>query len=621
MSSELKVVFQPSGRTVQVLPGTTVFEAAARAGLLLRAPCGGKGTCRKCRVQIARGVGEPSGACRASFSPDELAQGWRLACQTPVAKSLVVLVPEGSLFEAASKILTDDSGEPVVGTPAVQRRFLRLPLPIDTDPVADLARVAREVGQLWAPLPVLRQLPDILRASGFACTITTAGSHLLAIEPGDTTAESPLAVAFDIGTTTLVATLLDLGVGRELAVAATINPQVSFGDDVISRITLAREGDGFVEELRQSVIGACNGLIAELLDEVALPAERILALAAAGNTTMQHLFCGLNPAALGEVPFAPVYARALSFPAAELGLAAHPLAQAYIFPNIGGFVGGDTVSGMLAHRLDKVEKPTLFVDIGTNGEIVLAHQGHLYASSAAAGPAFEGARITCGMRATNGAIEKIVIDDEVRCCVIGEASAAGLCGTALIDAIADLLRLGIIDETGRILGPDEAPAALSAAIRARIVPVKGDYAFELVPAAASKTGEAIRLYQRDVRELQLASGAIRAGISIMLRKAGLAPEDLDAVLLAGGFGNYIRRENAQRIGLLPDLPVERIRFVGNAASTGAKAVLFARELRDRAEEIARTTEHVDLSMDPDFQMEFGMAMMFPGELGLLMASM
>lgn len=619
MSAELKVVFQPSGRTVHVLPGTTVFEAAARAGLLLRAPCGGKGTCRKCRVQITRGVAEPSGACRATFSPDELAQGWRLACQTPVAKNLVVLVPEGSLFETASKILTDASGAVVTGTPAVQKRFLRLPPPVDTDPIADLARVAREVGHLKAPLPVLRQLPDILRAADFACTITTTGDHLLAVEGGDTTAAAPLGVAFDIGTTTLVATLLDLAAGRELAVAATINPQVSFGDDVISRITLAREGDGFVEELRQSVIGACNGLIGELLDETSVPAECILALAVAGNTTMQHLFCGLNPAALGEVPFAPVYARALSFPAPELGLAAHPLAQVYIFPNIGGFVGGDTVSGMLAHRLDQAAKPTLFVDIGTNGEIVLAHQGRLYASSAAAGPAFEGARITCGMRATNGAIEKIVIDDAVHCNVIGDANAAGLCGTALIDAIADLLRLGIIDETGRILGPDEAPDSLAPAVRERIIAVNGDYAFELVPAATSKTAEAIRLYQRDVRELQLASGAIRAGISIMLRKAGLAPEELDTVLLAGGFGNYIRRENAQRIGLLPDLPVERIRFVGNAASTGAKAVLFARELHELAEEIARNTEHVDLSMDPEFQMEFGMAMMFPGEFGLALS--
>jgi uncharacterized 2Fe-2S/4Fe-4S cluster protein (DUF4445 family) len=273
---------------------------------------------------------------------------------------------------------------------------------------------------------------------------------------------------------------------------------------------------------------------------------------------------------------------------------------------------------MLAHRLADVESPTLFVDIGTNGEIVLAGNGQILASSAAAGPAFEGARITCGMRATDGAIEKIVIDDGVHCSVIGNAKASGICGTALIDGIADLLRLGIIDETGRILGPDEVPDGISDGVRGRLVPVGGDYAFELVSASDSKTGDPIRLYQRDVRELQLASGAIRAGISIMLRKAGLSPDDLDCVLLAGGFGNYIRRENAQRIGLLPDLPVDRIRFVGNAASTGAKAVLFARELHAKAEEIARVTEHVDLSMDPEFQMEFGMAMMFPGEAGLPM---
>jgi uncharacterized 2Fe-2S/4Fe-4S cluster protein (DUF4445 family) len=324
---------------------------------------------------------------------------------------------------------------------------------------------------------------------------------------------------------------------------------------------------------------------------------------------------------LGEVPSSPVYSRALEIPASELGLQGHPLAQTYIFPNIGGFVGGDTVSGILAHQLIERQKPTLFVDIGTNGEIVLANDGHLLASSAAAGPAFEGARITCGMRATDGAIEKIVIDSEVRCSVIGNAKPSGICGTALIDAIADLLRLGAIDETGRILDSDEAPQTLSTEIRSRLVPVNGDTAFDLVSAGESKTAEAIRLYQRDVRELQLASGAIRAGIAIMLRKAGLTPEDLDCVLLAGGFGNYIRRENAQRIGLLPDLPVDRIRFVGNAASTGAKAVLRGRELRQEAEEIARTAEHVDLSMDPEFQMEFGMAMMFPGEMSALMGQL
>lgn len=615
MSSEYKVVFQPSGRTVPVPRGTTVFEAAARAGLLLRAPCGGKGTCRKCRVKITRGADAPSPACKAAFQPEELAQGWRLACQTPVNRSLTVLVPDGSLSETDSKILIGEGREMVRGTPAVHKRFLRLPQPSETDPVADLARLDREIGPLDAPLEPLRQLPRLLRENDFACTATTAGNRLLALEAGDTTAEPPLGVAFDIGTTTMVATLLDLASGRELAVAACINPQVSFGDDVISRISLAREGETFVEELRESVADACNGLLAEVRGKAAVPGERILALAAAGNTTMQHLLCGLSPAALGELPFAPVFARALELPADELGLEAAPQASTYVFPNIGGFVGGDTVAGMLAHRLDQASEATLFVDIGTNGEIVLAHQGRIQASSAAAGPAFEGARIVCGMRATNGAIEQITIGSTVHCHVIGDTKPAGLCGTALIDAVAELLRCGVIDETGRILPPDEAPDRLAPAIRDRIVPVNGDYAFELVPDDDSKTGEAIRLHQRDVRELQLASGAIRAGISIMLRKAGLAPEELAAVLLAGGFGNYIRRENAQRIGLLPDLPIERIHFVGNAASTGAKAVLLARELRQTAEDIARDTEHVDLSLDPEFQMEFGMAMMFPDENG------
>ena len=513
MQTEHKVVFQPSGRTVRVMAGTTVFEAGARAGLLLRAPCGGQGTCRKCRVQISQGVGEPSGACRASFTNEELGQGWRLACQTPVEGNLVVVVPESSLSEAASQILTDSGQGTFRGTPAVTKRFLQLPAPTQEDPVADLQRICRAAGPVEAALPILRTMAATLRESGFSCTATLSGNRLVGLDQGDTTAESPLAAAFDIGTTTMVCTLLCLDSGTELGVAATINPQVSFGDDVISRITLARQGDAMVDELRVSVVEACNGLIRELLDEAGVPAERILALSVAGNTTMQHLFCGMSPAALGELPFSPVFSRALELPAIELDLYAHPLAQVYVFPNIGGFVGGDTVAGMLAHRLGDADGPTLFVDIGTNGEIVLAHDGELWASSAAAGPAFEGARITCGMRATDGAIEKVAILDDVQCQVIGGTKASGLCGTALIDTIADLLRLGVIDETGRILGGDELPATVAAPVRRRIVPVNGEHALELVAAEASKTGEAIRLYQRDVRELQLASGAIRAGIA------------------------------------------------------------------------------------------------------------
>jgi uncharacterized 2Fe-2S/4Fe-4S cluster protein (DUF4445 family) len=289
----------------------------------------------------------------------------------------------------------------------------------------------------------------------------------------------------------------------------------------------------------------------------------------------------------------------------------HPEARVFVFPQIGGFVGGDTVAGIVATRLDRIGKPALLVDIGTNGEIALARDGHLIATSVAAGPAFEGARIINGMRATSGAIEKVTIDSDVRIHVIGEVKAAGLCGTGLIDAAAELLRHGVLDSTGRIVDPDEAPASLAPAVKARILSMLGENHFILATGEESATGEPLLLYQKDIRELQLANGAIRAGIRILLKQEGLTEADLHTVLLAGAFGNYIRKENALRIGMLPAIPPERIRFVGNAASFGAKRALLAEEEQVYAGEIIRKARHIDLSLDPAFMDEFSMAMMFP----------
>jgi uncharacterized 2Fe-2S/4Fe-4S cluster protein (DUF4445 family) len=435
--------------------------------------------------------------------------------------------------------------------------------------------------------------------------------HLLTWEPGDTSAET-YAVAFDLGTTTLVGTLLNTADGSERAVAAAMNPQISVGDDVISRIASARESRQNIVRLQKAVVHAFNELLGRLCREAGVPRTRIYEASVAGNTTMQHLFCGISPAALGEIPFTPAYRAGRRASAEEIGLHIHPCGRVFIFPNIGGFVGGDTVAGVLANGVHRTSETLLFVDIGTNGEIVLAHKGRLRAASCAAGPAFEGARIAAGMRAANGAIDKVLFDgQDLACNVIGGGKVAGLCGTALIDAVAVLLDLGIVDPTGRILSGQEAPPAVTPAVRRRLHPDGNETRVLLAGGDESRSGEPIYLIQRDIRELQLASGAIRAAIALLLRRVGLEPTDLQAVLLAGGFGNFIRRENACRIGMLPAIPVERIRFVGNAASMGAKAVLLAQELRREADQIAATAEHVDLSLDPEFQMEFGMAMMFP----------
>ena len=611
MHNECKIVFEPSGRTVTVLAGTVVLEAAARAGLVIQTPCGGKGVCRKCAIRIVDGDCPPTAACRAAFSEEKLKKGWRLGCQTRLQVNAVIEIPGSALFDSRSKILTTAAGRHLPIKPETWKKYVELTPPSMEHPGSDVACLQKAVGDLEIPLDLLQRLPLELRAREFKGTAVGCGNRLIDFEAGNTE-KALYGVAFDLGTTTLVGTLMDLHTGQELGVAATVNPQVSLGDDVISRINRVRENPAALSELQGLVVRTFNDLAQELCIKAGLNRRHVYCVTVAGNTTMQHLFCGISPAALGEIPFAPATNSAIRCDATQLGFDLHPHAHVYVFPNIGSFVGGDTVAGILATNIAGAKTPTLLVDIGTNGEIVLAHDGKLLACSTAAGPAFEGARISIGMRATDGAIEKVVTNEQdIEIHVIGNTKPAGICGTALIDLAAELLNHGALDDTGRIVDPEELPVNAIPGLRARLHPQGNHVDFLIVPAAESRTGEALYLRQRDIRELQLAAAAIRAGILLMLRRNGLTPEDVDSVLLAGGFGNFIRRKNARRIGLLPPIPTERIRFVGNTSLMGAKAALLSVDERREGERLAKATEHMDLSLDPEFQMEFGAAMLFP----------
>lgn len=610
MPAEAKVTFEPSGRTVYVLPNTILLEAAARAGFIIETPCGGAGKCGKCLVRVTAGACTPSECGENRLSSEQIEEGYRLACQCRVHGELVVEIPETSLFQTSQKILAHKANGSFDIQPAVSKEYVELPPPTQDDPASDAERLAEAVRPAELDIDVVRSLPHVLRESEFKVTVTIARNRVVNIEAGDTRARS-LGAAFDIGTTTLVGTLVDLLTGKDLAIASRINPQTSFGDDVVSRIKRCREEDDGLAELQGAVIGSINEILEELGQSAGVSPSEMCAAAFAGNTTMQQILCGINPRSLGEIPFVPAFRHSLDLRAEDLGIAIHPNADVVIFPQLGGFVGGDTVAGVLATRMNRLDSPSLLIDVGTNGEIVLVHNGSLIATSVAAGPAFEGARIINGMRATSGAIEKVVIDDGVQINVIGNAAPAGICGTGLIDATAGLLRLGVLESTGRILGPDEMPDTVPDAIRKRVVKNGDQFDFVLAPAEQSASGEPLFLYQRDIRELQLANGAIRAGVSILLGMEGLTPEDLGSVLLAGAFGNFIRRRNARRIGMLPMIPRDRIRFVGNTASFGAKRVLLSSAERDGAEQIMQDTRHVDLSLNPEFQMEFSAAMIFP----------
>ena len=607
MSEELQVIFQPSGRRVFVLPGTIVLEAAARAGFIIDTPCGGTGKCGKCLVRITAGDCETSQTEKDSLGSDRIAKGWRLACQARIVGPLTIEIPGTSLFESSQRILETGKGEKVDLNPNTRKQCVELA----TDASVDQDLLAKAFGVLTCGPQVSRRLPGIQGGKGTKVTGVFVGGELVDVEMGDT-AKDCYGLAFDIGTTTIVGTLVDLGTGDDVAVASRLNPQTSFGDDVISRITRCRDTDDGLAELQESVLGAVREICEEVAKTSGVASEFIYACVFAGNSTMGQILCGIDPSPLGEMPFVSASTASVWMTAIDLGLNVNPVATAYTLPQIGSFIGGDTVAGVVACRLDSHSDPALLVDIGTNGELVLAANGKMTATSVAAGPAFEGTRITNGMRATAGAIEKVVVADDVELNVIGNTAARGICGTGLVDAVAGLLRVGVLEVSGRILSPDELPSGLSLALRERVVEMDGQSSFELVRAEDSASGEALRLLQRDIREVQLANGGLRAGASILLRMAGLDTSDLGAVLVAGAFGNFIRRGNARRMGLLPAIPSSRIRYIGNVASSGAKAILLSIEERERAEAAAAKISHIDLSLDPEFQMEFGSAMIFPG---------
>jgi uncharacterized 2Fe-2S/4Fe-4S cluster protein (DUF4445 family) len=419
--------------------------------------------------------------------------------------------------------------------------------------------------------------------------------------------DSPICgVALDIGTTTVVAKLMDLADGRCLATHAALNPQVAFGDDVISRISYARS-EAELGRLHDTIIGCVNDLITRLCHDAGIPGNSIYETCIVGNTTMNHLFLRLPVEQLGQAPYHAYSLDAHDLSPHELGLTMNAAGNVHTVENVAGFVGSDTTAVALAVDIDAVSSPTLAVDIGTNGELVLAANGQLYAVSCAAGPALEGARIRHGSRAVDGAIEAVVINEhDIDLDVIGNGPARSICGSGLIDAVAVLLELNIVDASGRFQRR-EALAGLPEPIASRLTEVDGQPAFCL--AFDAQDGRpAVVLTQKDIREFQLAKGAIRAGITLLLNKVGLDEKQLDRVLLAGAFGTYIRPQSAVRVGLLPDIPLERLQSIGNAAASGAQMILLSQEFRRKAGSLARRIQYIELANEPSFAEAFSEAM-------------
>lgn len=609
-SGRVQLDFSPSGRSARVPPGVTVFDAASWNGIAIDSTCGGHGTCKKCKVQILAGHVPISRLDTRCFTPDQLKQGWRLACLAQATADLSIEVPP---LLTRPKAATVGVGRQVILRPAVQKRYVELPEPTLADQRTDLARLADAVDDLvFAPdLYAMQRLPSVLRAADFKVTAVIVDETLVDVEPGDTT-ERRFAIAFDLGTTTVVATLLDLSAGVPLAVRSMLNQQQPFGGDVITRISATMLDPEALERLRLLAQRTLHELAGEVCAEAGIESGEVYEVAVAGNATMTALVLGIDPEPLGVAPFVMSSAVPPVVLASDLGLSVHPRARAFLFPALGAYVGGDIVAGMLASGMDRDKRVRLFIDVGTNCEIVLSDGARIVATAAPAGPAFEGGAIRCGMRAAEGAIEVVKLGEDVTLQVIGDVAPVGLCGSGLVDAVAELAKVGLLDASGRFVADDVAEQ-VAPLLCDRLRKVGEERVFVLYrPPGVDDVAETVYLSQRDVRELQFAKAAIATGWSLLLDELGLKPADVQQVLLAGSFGSYLSAASAVRIGLVPKLPVLRVVSAGNVAGEGAKMVLLSVRERTGATTLLEEVRYVELSDRADFNDAFVDQLSFPG---------
>jgi len=625
LTPRVDLVFVTSGSKVRVPAGVTVFDAASWNGIAIDSTCGGHGTCKKCKVRIADGSVPASSLDARAFTPDELRDGWRLACRAEATGDLRIEVPP---LTTRPKAATVGVGRQVILRPAVQKRYLELDEPSLSDQRSDIERVLDGIDDLEprVDLPVLRSVGRVLRAADYKVTAVVVDEVLIEVQPGDTTG-SRYGIAFDLGTTTVVATLLDLSTGTPMAVASMLSKQQPFGADVISRISAVMMEPANLDRLTELAHSSLGDLAGEVCDAADVDPLDVYEVALAGNATMTHLALGIDPEPLGVAPFI-LSARLLpEILAADLGLAVHPRARAVVFPAFGAYVGGDITAGLLASGMNRDARTRLFIDIGTNCEIVLGSRDWLLATAAPAGPAFEGAAIRCGMRAADGAIEGVALDpgtggpaapagptgaaDGVSLQIIGDCAPQGLCGSGLVDAVASLIAAGLLDHSGRFV-PDEVAARVAPGLAARLTMLGEERVFVLHwRGEPGHVAASIFLTQRDVRELQFAKAAIASGWNVLLEEARLTAADVQQVLLAGSFGSYLSPASAISLGLVPKLPALRVVSAGNVAGEGAKMALLS--VRERAAALALLEEvrYVELSDRADFNDRFVEQLQFP----------
>lgn len=617
-----RVTFLPGGQSAEVPAGTLLHEAIDRAGIPFNLPCGGQGRCGRCQVIVQQGIVRQHS--QAHLTEEELGQGHALACQATVESDLVVTIPAQEIVahvvaseKGAAAIAMPEDADGWRDRPWVEVRPVAVDPPSLEDNTNDLDRLQRDLAaahgleRLHVGLPVLHSLARALREAEWQLDLVLergswaeedAAPRLLDVLPrGD---GRLFGAAVDVGTTSNVVYLVDMQSGDIIDTASTFNGQISCGEDVISRIIYSRRQSGLAQ-LQELAIGTVNGLLSDLLERHDVDRRRVVRLAVAGNPTMMHLFLGIDPQFIRLEPYTPTVNHPLPVRAAELGLHINPEAQVDCLPGVGAYVGADITAGVLSSGMYRTDKLTLFIDIGTNGEMALGNADWLISCACSAGPAFEGAGVHSGMRAVPGAIDEVWIHAqtlEPTYRTIGGRPALGICGSGMISLLADMFLTGIIDKGGRLNRSLDTP---------RIRTGQHGPEYLLVAADPPHIPLDVVMTEVDIANLLRAKGAIYAGFSVLTRSVGISLADVEEVLIGGSFGRYINVEKAILIGLLPDMPWERFRYLGNTSVRGAYQALLSRDLRRQATEIARRMTYLELSADNTFMEEFTSALFLP----------
>lgn len=607
VKQKVSVTFEPLGLKVKAEVGNTVFDIARETGVAIRSECGGRGICGKCKVLASNSsaTNELTKNERKLLTKKEVNLGFRLACLTKIRRNLVLTIPEESRI-TTRRIQLLGLEKHVEVKPNVRKDYLVLKKPTLQDAKPDFERIINALkSDLDVEHQVLQNLPEILREADWKITTTVWGKRtVIDVEDGNTS-EKMHGLAVDVGTSKIVVYVVDLKTGKVLGMGAIENPQMMYGEDIVSRITYAAKDKKYLKNLQLMVVNAVNEALNKACNEAHVKLENVYEAIFVGNTAMHHLFLGIQPKYIALSPYPPVLGKPICTKARDLGVKINQHGMICALPVIGGFVGSDAVADALATGIYESDETSLLLDIGTNTEVFLGNKNRLLSCSCASGPAFEGVHIKHGVKAVDGAIEKVHIQPsslKVKYETINGAPPVGICGTGIIDAVAELFKNKVIDANGRFAMTIKNP---------RLKKVKGENCFVLTTKIESGTRSDIIITQKDISEIQLAKAAIFTGCVILMKRMKLSVDDIDRVFIAGAFGTHLNPENTKILGLVPDVEAGKIKFVGNAAIIGAKIALVSTEMREKTKEIVNKTVYVELAADTSFANEFSKALFIP----------